>query len=409
MIQRKSQIWIMWALASLFYAYQYVLRVLPNIMMEDILTTFQIDAAIFGQYVGIYYIGYVLSHIPIGLLLDRVGPRIILPLCVLLTTAGLLPLIYADSWIMPTVGRILIGIGSSGAILGVFKVIRMSFVEGKFTRMLGLSVTIGLVGAIYGGGPVLCLLKIFGWRTVLQMICTAGLLLAFLMYVFVAPYSKKQTAQVKITQQIKEVFSNKMVWLVCILAGCMLGPMEGFADAWGSQFLVVVQKVSPEVAASLSSLIFLGMCFGGLFLSYVADRYKCYYGVIITSSLVMAAGFFGLFFMSLTVGALSALFWIVGIFCAYQIPAIYKASSYVSAQNVGLTTAAANMIIMAFGYIFHSAIGGFMDACWTGGLHDGVRVYEAKTYIQGLLIVPFGLLVGGIGFLFLRRRKVGPR
>ena len=92
-------IWAMWALASFFYAYQYVLRVLPNIMMNDILQKFHIDAALFGQYSGLYYIGYAGMHIQVGILLDRYGPRWILTGCILLTVIGLLPLLYAEHWI----------------------------------------------------------------------------------------------------------------------------------------------------------------------------------------------------------------------------------------------------------------------------------------------------------------------
>src|SRR5262245_35811352 len=141
-MQQRSliTIWFMWMLASFFYAYQYVLRVLPNIMMFDILARFHIDAAIFGQYSGLYYIGYAGMHIPVGIMLDRYGPKRILPLCMLLTVVGLLPLLYAEHWIYPSLGRLMIGMGSSAAILGVFKIIRMSFKEERFTLLLGFSV-----------------------------------------------------------------------------------------------------------------------------------------------------------------------------------------------------------------------------------------------------------------------------
>ncbi len=55
-----------WIIASIFYAYQYILRVMPNIMFDDIMQQLHIDAAVFGQFSGIYYIGYTLMHLPIG-------------------------------------------------------------------------------------------------------------------------------------------------------------------------------------------------------------------------------------------------------------------------------------------------------------------------------------------------------
>ena len=124
--------WTVWVIASVFYAYQYILRVMPNIMLDDIMQQFHIGAATFGQFSGVYYIGYSLMHLPIGMMLDRFGPRKIMPVCILLTVAGLLPLIFADHWIYPIVGRFLIGMGSSAAILGVFKIVRMTFSEKRF-------------------------------------------------------------------------------------------------------------------------------------------------------------------------------------------------------------------------------------------------------------------------------------
>src|ERR1700719_3201567 len=92
---------VVWVVASVFYAYQYILRVMPNIMLDDIMQQFNINAATFGQFSGVYYIGYSLMHLPIGIMLDRYGPRKTMTGCILLTVMGLLPLIFAEHWAYP--------------------------------------------------------------------------------------------------------------------------------------------------------------------------------------------------------------------------------------------------------------------------------------------------------------------
>ena len=62
----RTLAWGVWIIASVFYAYQYILRVMPNIMLSDIMQQFGISAATFGQFSGVYYIGYSLMHLPIG-------------------------------------------------------------------------------------------------------------------------------------------------------------------------------------------------------------------------------------------------------------------------------------------------------------------------------------------------------
>lgn len=393
-------IWLMWSLASFFYAYQYVLRVLPNIMMSDILEKFHIDATIFGQFSGFYYIGYAGMHIPVGLMLDKYGPKWVLPLCILLTAVGLLPLLYADHWAYPAIGRILIGMGSSAAILGVFKIIRMSFEENKFTVILGCSVTIGLIGAIYGGQPVNYLINNLGSDAVLKMIIIVGLVLAVATFLVIPAHGARVSNQGWF-QSVKTVLTNKRILLVCFFAGLMVGPLEGFADVWGKEYLKTVYHLDESMASSLPSLIFLGMCFGSPLLSWVTARTQAYYGFIIASGLVMGGAFAFLLTGHVPVSILAVLFVLVGVFCAYQILAIYKASTYSGEELVGLTTACANMIIMIFGYFFHSLIGNIMTQLGGGRLVDNMPYYDPNAYTYALCVIPIGLALGALGFIWL--------
>src|SRR5690606_28501787 len=100
------------------------------------------------------------------------------------------------------------------------------------------------------------------------------------------------------------------------------------------------------------SLIFLGMCVGSTLMSLLAEKTKAYFEIIILSALGMG-GMFALLLLGLfSVSYMSMAFIFVGMLCAYQILAIYKASTYVPDHLVSLTTAVANMIIMTFGYFF---------------------------------------------------------
>lgn len=383
--------WMVWVIASVFYAYQYILRVMPNIMLEDIMNQFGISALTFGQFSGVYYIGYSLMHLPVGIMLDRFGPKKVMTGCILLTVIGLSPLLFADYWLYPIIGRFLIGLGSSAAILGVFKIIRMIFSEVQFPRMLSLSVTIGLIGAIYGGGPVSYMRDLLGYQVVVQLIAVAGGLLALMTY-FIVP-DIKSAPQGSIFSDIKEVFSNPKVVLICLLAGLMVGPLEGFADVWAAAFLKQSYGISTTLAASLPSMIFIGMCFGAPVLSFIADKVKNYFAVITASGIVMALFFFALLIFTLPASALASGFVIVGVCCAYQILAIYKASTYVREEVVGLTTAVCNMIIMLFGYAFHAVIGSIVNA------FGGPTTSLALTY--AMTVIPVALAISSIGFIWL--------
>lgn len=383
--------WMIWIIASVFYAYQYILRVMPNIMLHDIIEQFGMNAATFGQFSGIYYIGYSLMHLPIGIMLDRYGPKKIMTGCILLTLVGLLPLLFSDFWIYPIMGRFLIGVGTSAAILGVFKIIRMTFSEKRFPRMLSLSVTIGLIGAIYGGGPVSYIQESFGYQIVIQAFVIGGLVLALATYCLIP--DMKQPSESTVISDIKEVLNNHKVILSCVFAGLMVGTLEGFADVWGTVFFKQVYGFDGTIAASMPSMIYFGMCFGAPLLTLIADKVGNYFITIIGAGIAMATCFSFLLFSPLASGALSLSLVLVGICCAYQILAIYKASTYVRLQIAGLTTAVANMIIMVFGYAFHAAIG------WIVNIMGGTD--NSQALVQGLSVIPIALCLGVVGFMWL--------
>ena len=382
--------WTIWAVASIFYAYQYVLRVMPSIMLDDLMGQFHMDAAIFGQFSGVYYIGYVGMMLPLGVMLDKYGPRIVMTSCILLTALGLLPIIFTNHWIYPILGRFLIGVGSADAILGAFKIIRISFAEKYFTRMLSLSVSIGLLGAIYGGGPVSYLCQSVGYKDVVAIFAVLGVILAVATYFIVPDMKEKHTSSVM--ADIKEVIGNARVICTCIFAGLMVGPLEGFADVWGALFLKQVYGFDSNISASLPSMMFMGMCFGSPVLSLFAEKTN-YLATIIGAGIIMAASFFVMLTGIVNLAVMGIMFIIVGVACAYQIIAIYKASTYVSDNVAGLTTAFTNMTIMFFGYIFHTAIGS------TVHYMGGIGVNDALIY--GVSIIPMALTIGSVGFIGL--------
>lgn len=384
--------WTIWMIGSIFYAYQYILRVMPNVMLEDIITKFNIDTTVFGQFTGFYYIGYSLLHLPIGIMLDRFGPKKVMSGCILLTVLGLTPLLFSTHILYPIIGRIMIGIGSSAAILGLFKIIRLTFPEDRFARMLSFAVMIGLIGAIYGGGPVSYMSDILGMEDVVKIFIALGLALSVITYLIVPDIKEETSDNTSILKDIKEVLTNKKMLLSCIFAGFMVGPIEGFADVWGSAFLKQVYNIDNNIAASMPSAIFIGMCFGAPVLNFIAERTN-YLGTIIGSGIVMTICFSGLILKLFNVELISASFIIIGVCCAYQILAIYQASTYVNERVVGLATAIANMIIMSFGYAFHSVIG--LVISLNGGAHS------VDAFVNGVAIIPITLLIGSLGFILI--------
>jgi len=180
----------------------------------------------------------------------------------------------------------------------------------------------------------------------------------------------------------------------------MVGPLEGFADVWGSAFLKQVYGCDQTLAASIPSMIFIGTCFGSPVLSFIAEKAGSHLATIAASGAIMALSFFSLLFWQLSPGMLSISFLVAGVCSAYQVLAIYKASTLVRDQVAGLTTAIANMIIMIFGYAFHTVIGAVVN--FAGGAEN------SEALSLGIAVIPAALCIGTAGFmalLFLERGR----
>ncbi|MGL9688639.1 MAG: MFS transporter [Wolbachia sp.] len=140
----------MWFFPLSFFAYQFILRLWPGLMMHQIMDQFAIDASHFGVLAAFYYCGYFGMQIPVAILLDRFGTRYIAMLCG--CYFGVFT--YTNNFYLAVLSRFLIGACSATGFLGVSKVVSKWFLRDQYTRMIGFSFTLGLTGTIYGGKPV---------------------------------------------------------------------------------------------------------------------------------------------------------------------------------------------------------------------------------------------------------------
>ena len=396
--------WFIWGVASFFYLFQYILRVSPSVMMPGIMQQFSITAVDFGYFSAAYYLGYTLMHLPFGIMLDRYKISTIIAVAFAISVIGLVPLIYSDNWNYVIIGRFLVGAGSSGAILSIFKATSDFFPEHLFPRMLGSAVTIGLLGAIYGSAPVSKLSNEFGWQNIITIFIIVGLVISVLVYIFKSK-QVRSVSKADVIGDLKIVFTNKRVIALALFSGFMVGPLEGFADVWAVPFLETVYGYSRDLATSLPTLIFIGMCIGSPLLPTIAEKYKISYQVVILCGIIMTLIFSILPWTRPDWIITTILFIVVGICCAYQILVIYMNSKNVSPAHQSLVTALTNMIIMFFGSLFHISIGKIMHLCWEEQMIDNVVIYPASSYTISLSVIPIGLIIGVIGVYFLKPRK----
>src|SRR5262245_26180778 len=106
--------WVVCSFGAIFYCYEYILRIFPSVIAEQLSHYFFIGAAGFGQLAAFYYYAYDPMQLPVGLLVDRYGPRKLLASAALVCAVGSAVFIY-PYFVVASFGRFLVGFGSAFA------------------------------------------------------------------------------------------------------------------------------------------------------------------------------------------------------------------------------------------------------------------------------------------------------
>lgn len=390
---------VMWFFPLAFFAFQFILRLWPGLMMQQIMTQFSIDASQFGLMAAFYYYGYAGMQIPVALLLDQWGARAnIFAFAVLCGIATLL-FTYSNSLYSACFARFLVGAGSAVGFLGVSKVISEWFPTLQYTRMIGFSFTIGLMGAIYGGKPINLLIEKYHWQNVAVTLALVAIVIACGAYLVLRQpkHQRNQTisSESAVLSSLKTIMCSPAIWTLALANLLMVGSLEGFSDVWGVPYLTTAYGIDKNNAAQLISCVFFGMLFGGPLLAWCSMK-RSNYTVIAICGIGMSIVFMGLLFNPhYHPWLIAALCFSLGVMCCYQVIVFSAGSKLVQPKHLGVTIAFLNCINMLGGSFFHTAIGRLMDMFWTGTFNgEGIKQYGLTAYQSALAIIPISACIG---------------
>jgi sugar phosphate permease len=148
---------------ALGYYLSYLLRTVNAVISPDLTGELGLSAADLGLLTSTYFFAFGLAQIPVGIALDRFGPRRVEAVLLLIT--GLGAVLFATGDGLPTLAsaRGLIGLGVSACLMGGLKGFTLWFPREKLASMTG-SCPCGALGAVTASAPLEALLPFIGWR-----------------------------------------------------------------------------------------------------------------------------------------------------------------------------------------------------------------------------------------------------
>ncbi|MCP5197568.1 MAG: MFS transporter [Gammaproteobacteria bacterium] len=166
------------------YFLSYLYRTINAVLSPYLVAELQLDATDLGLLTSVYFLTFAAFQLPLGLLLDRFGPRRVETVLLLFAATGAGLFAASSSAIELIVGRGLIGLGVSACLMASFKAFVMWFPASRLPVVNGWVLAAGGMGALVATAPVEAALRITDWRelfallAILSFAVAAALLLA---------------------------------------------------------------------------------------------------------------------------------------------------------------------------------------------------------------------------------------
>src|SRR3990167_7611417 len=244
-----------WATGALFFFYAWILRVAPSVMIDDLMRDFAVGAAAIGNLSAFYFYGYAGMQIPVGLLIDRFGPRRLMTVAAAGCAAGCVLFALAPSLWALSLGRFLIGATAAFSLIGAMTVAGQWFPPARFALLSGLAMMLGMAGGVFGQAPLRLLVDGLDWRQASPAPAGGGGVLALAAVATVRDKSRTSGGLRQVMAGLAQVGRNRQTWLIAIAGLGTTGPLLGFAGLWGVPYLVLTQGGDRTTAAGVTSLV----------------------------------------------------------------------------------------------------------------------------------------------------------
>ena len=355
--------WAMWLIAALFYGLDYFQHTAPSVLIEPIAHSLDVSYTTIGNIMGIYFPLYALSQIPAGYCLDRFGIRITLTFACLIVSLGLL-ISSSPSLTALTIGRVLIAIGSAAAFLGALKTGSTWLPKSTFPFAVGLTNTIGVLGGLLGQPFLNHMIEQSTWQHAFHLITWFGFILAVIIYSLLrAP--EKPRGLLESNSHIAPILKTQAVWLLALYAGIMVGTVvNAFAELYDVVFLKYSHHISSQQAASISSMIFVGIAVGGPLHGIMANLFRSKIRWMLIANTITILMFSVIVFSSktpLNSAIMYPLYFAVGFFVSSMLLAFSYARQYFPQKLHATAFAVINMVIGLCGFFFQELLGTMID------------------------------------------------
>lgn len=387
------------------YFLSYLYRVVNAVIAPDLITDIGVGPSELGLLTSVYFIFFASFQLPLGVLLDRFGPRKVEAMLLLFAGFGAFIFARADSLTSLVIGRALIGFGVSACLMAAFKAFTLWFEKDKWPIINGFQMAAGGLGALAATAPVEAALQITDWRGIFTALSLLTFLVAAAVF-FIVPEKDRNHSGESLHNQLRglhRVFTSKEFWQIAPLTTLSQAAFLSIQGLWAGPWLSNVANLERGEVAEVLFWVAIAMISGFLILGTVAERLHRH-GISVGDTAVAGMVVFLAIQLLLIVGPGQWMFpvWLgFGFFGTSGIIAYSALSQAFPVELSGRVTTAVNLLVFITAFIGQWTIGVIIDACSSSS--QATLSVEGFTYGFSLFFVLE--LAGVFCYLLCRPQK----
>jgi MFS family permease len=256
------------------YLLSYLLRAVNAVVAPDLVAAFDLSPADLGLLTAAYLAAFCLFQLPLGILLDRYGPRRVQSVMLTLAALGCALFAVANGFLMLFAARAVIGLGFAGGLMASFKASAMWVPIARRSLANTLIMSFGGLGIVAATSPTAFIVDHVGWRATFLIFAGAIVAGALLIHVIV-PERRGGSTPAGLAVQVGELASIlrhplflRMAPLLALTAGTQIAIQSLWAGPWFRD----VMGLSRDGVAQHLLWVALAFVVGISSVGFVADR-----------------------------------------------------------------------------------------------------------------------------------------
>ncbi|MBU1236470.1 MAG: MFS transporter [Gammaproteobacteria bacterium] len=257
------------------YFFSYLLRNVNAVIAPELTNELALSPADLGLLTSAYLFGFGAFQLPLGVLLDRYGPRKVEAALLLIAAAGTLTFGLSGNLAGLVAGRAMIGLGVSACLMGSFKAFSLWFPAERQASLNAAVMAAGGLGALAATTPVGWALPVLGWRGVFIAVAMLVFMVAGL--IFATPERPTGTHHEKLRDQLNAlggILKHRVFWRFAPQAIAVIGGFMALTGLWAVPWLMEVEGYTRDQAAFHLLLTSVAMLIGFLSIAAFVVRLK---------------------------------------------------------------------------------------------------------------------------------------